>query len=145
MAMTVEEVLSCKKLSEVLTAKASATLEEIAKSLDKKNVGALLVQSDSGALVGIVTERDLVRHIAAGTDFAGTTVEQAMTCSVFSVEPQHDIRVAMEMMASGHLRHLPVMTGNKIVGIITVRDIIRALHAADKRALKDFVATFATA
>jgi len=102
---------------------------EALRLMAEKDVGALLVVS-SERLVGIVTERDVVRKLALqGHDAAATPVRAIMTERVLYVRPEQTIEECMALMTEKHLRHLPVVDAGRILGIISIRDVVADLIA----------------
>ncbi len=102
-----------------------ATLREAARTMDEHGVGSLVVLED-GALVGIVTERDLLRCIATDTDLDTTRVEAAMTHSVVTVAPDWEVYEAAAEMTDRRIRHLVVTEGSNVVGVLSIRDVLLA-------------------
>mgnify|MGYP001563548253 CR=1 FL=1 len=140
--MLVEKVLETKGNKGVLTIPASATLRAFVKQASAANVGALPAVNAKGQILGIISERDLLRLVDARTDLDRTTVAGVMTKKVAWVSPKDDINKAMDLMVTRSIRHLPVIAGGKILGLITVRDIMRAMRTAgeeDIRYLIDFL------
>lgn len=102
---------------------------EALRLMAEKDVGALLVVSGEN-LVGIVTERDVVRKLALhGHDAAATPVRAIMTERVLYVRPEQTIEECMALMTEKHLRHLPVVDAGRILGIISIRDVVADLIA----------------
>jgi CBS domain-containing protein len=94
------------------------------KLLAEYGVGAMLVM-DKGQLVGIFSERDYTRKVALqGRNSRETTVADIMTREIFSVGPQTGTRVCMSLLSQKKIRHLPVIDGNKVLGLISMRDIM---------------------
>ena len=94
------------------------------QTLSNHNVGALMVL-DGGKLVGVFSERDYTRKIAlAGKSSRDTRVQEIMTSSVVSVAPQVKTRDCLALMAQKGIRHLPVVDGEKVLGMISIRDIM---------------------
>ena len=94
------------------------------KLLAEYGVGAMLVM-DKGQLVGIFSERDYTRKVALqGRNSRETPVADIMTREVFSVGPQTGTRVCMSLLSQKKIRHLPVIDGNKVLGLISMRDIM---------------------
>ena len=116
----------------VATIDHDATLEEAAEALAGDNIGALLVTRNDG-LVGIVSERDVVTHLAAGTHLSHLLVGEAMADDLVTVTPDTTIVAAARVMADADVRHLPVLDGHLIAGLLSVRDVVGILA----RALED--------
>jgi len=130
--MNVARVLETKGSGEVLTLGENASLREFVARACERNVGALLVVNEKGVVCGIVTERDVLRQCNAGIDFEKTPVSQVMTRDVVSVRPGDDINKAMDLMITKSIRHLPVLEEDAVLGVITVRDVMRALRKAEE-------------
>jgi CBS domain-containing protein len=97
--------------------------------LAEKNIGALLVLQD-GELVGIVSERDYARKVVLHDRVSmETPVWQIMTDEVITISPQIAIKEAMALMTEKHIRHLPVIEGTKIVGLISIGDLVKSIIA----------------
>ena len=110
----------------VATIDHEATLEEAAEALAADNIGVLLVLSD-GALVGIISERDIVVHVAAGADLTHLTVGEVMAGDLVTTPPQAAIATAALAMAEADVRHLPVLDGQLIAGLVSIRDLVPVL------------------
>jgi len=107
---------------------ANASIREAAKRMSEKGIGSLLVV-DGNSLVGIVTERDLVRAIAEGIDL-DAPVKNIMTEDVYAISPDTSVLKAMEMMRMHGVRHLPVVDDeDNLLGIVSLRDLAFAVAA----------------
>ena len=113
----------------VATIDHDATLAEAAEALAADSIGALLVLRDGG-LVGILSERDLVAHIAAGSDLTHLLTGEAMAGDVVTVQSDATIVAAARAMVEADVRHLPVMEGHLIAGVVSVRDVVAVLAAS---------------
>lgn len=103
------------------------TAQEAAKIMKAKNIGALLVVGE-GKLLGIVSERDIVRKVdALGKNASRVPVFEIMTWHPDTVTPFTDLVDCMALMEKKGFRHVPVMQGEEIVGIVSIRDILVAL------------------
>ena len=105
-----------------VTDSATDTLRSAAERMWREQTGSLLVM-DGGRLAGIITERDLLRAVALGADLATATVDEAMTTEVFTVSPDMPLRDAAREMAVRWIRHLPVVDGEQVLGVISMRDV----------------------
>jgi CBS domain-containing protein len=115
----------------VATVEGSASLNEVAEALAADEIGALGV-TDEGRLVGIVSERDVVVHLAAGADPAHLTAAEVMSNDLVTVSPEDSVLVAARRMVDSQVRHLPVLDGGLIAGILSIRDVCAVLaDAAD--------------
>lgn len=105
-----------------VTDSASDTLRAAAERMWRNQTGSLLVMED-GQLVGIITERDVLRAVALGAELATATLDEAMTTEVFTVPPDMELREAAREMAARWIRHLPVVDHGKVLGMISMRDV----------------------
>ncbi len=102
---------------------------EALQQLANHNVGAMMV-IDQGKLVGVFSERDYTRKIAlAGRSSKDTRVSEIMTANVITVSPQTRTRECMSLMRNKKIRHLPVVEGDKVLGMISIRDIMNDIIA----------------
>lgn len=108
---------------EILTVALDETLVEAAARMDLNEVGALAVLRE-GELIGIITERDLTRALAEGADPRGASVEDYMTDRPVTVSPSTDASEAASRMLDVGARHLPVVDGGKVVGMVSARDLL---------------------
>jgi len=109
----------------LITVSREATVQEAAGLLTKYRIGCLPVISDEGSLLGVVSERDLVaRCLATGLDSDRVRVEQIMTTDVATCPESMSVHDAERMMAHRKIRHLPVVRGGKVVGILSMRDVM---------------------
>ncbi len=108
---------------EVLSAALDETLQEAASRMQFEEIGSLAVL-EHGKLVSILTERDLARALADGIDPAATPVSRYMTEEPITVSPDTEAEDAAAMMLNFGLRHLPVMEGGRIVGMVSSRDLL---------------------
>jgi len=121
---TVEGLLN-EKGREVVSVAPGQTVLELAQLLNRRRIGAVVVLED-GALVGIVTERDILNKVVAvGSDPAGTSVRDIMSTNLVVVAPQTPVREAMAIMTESRHRHLPVLCGQDLCGIISIGDLNR--------------------
>jgi CBS domain-containing protein len=100
-------------------------LIEVADRMVARDVGAVLVLEDE-RLVGILTERDILRAVAGGLD-EGTVVADWMTRDPETMEPDEPIRQAAVLMIHGGFRHLPIVEGERVVGMLSIRDLMRVV------------------
>jgi CBS domain-containing protein len=113
----------------VLTIGPGHTLREASRAMAGRRVGAAVVEDPEGQGAGIVTERDLMRALADGSDPDRETVGTHLTSEIVYASPQWTLEQAAEAMMRGGFRHLVVMDGGEVVGILSVRDIVRQWHA----------------
>jgi CBS domain-containing protein len=122
---TIRQILARKP--DVYAIEPDATVLDALKHLEQKNVGALLVMKGE-RLVGIFSERDYARRmILHGRSSKDTAVREVMTTEVFTIAPDASAGECMANMTDRHIRHLPVLEGGKVVGVISIGDIVRAV------------------
>ena len=142
--MQVASILAGKGHS-VVTAKPGTSIPEIAQLLKSKKIGASVVLDDGGSVIGIISERDLVHGLARhGARLLEMTVGELMTRDVVSCGPEFDIDEAMKVMTESRIRHIPVVDGAHLAGIVSIGDVVK--HRLDELAdeadqLKRYIAT----
>jgi CBS domain-containing protein len=110
---------------DVLTVEPSDTIGEAAEKMHAANVGAVVVVEDMVRIVGIVTERDLLRAVAARTRAAEARVRQWMTPSPVTIDPDTSVEDAARIMFDHNFRHLPVVKDGRPLGIVSLRLLAR--------------------
>lgn len=99
----------------------------VARVLTERGIGAALVRDPAGQMLGIISERDIVRGMA--NQGQGTTqlqAERLMTRDLVTITPQTSVTEAMELMTRRRIRHLPVMEGGELVGLVSIGDLVKA-------------------
>lgn len=125
--LTVRQLLSGKNIDTVYSVRSGQTVIEALELMADKNIGAVMVIDDD-RLVGIFSERDYARKgIIQGRKAKSTPISEVMTSGVFTVEPSQTIDDCMEIMSAKHIRHLPVVDGPQVVGLVSVSDIVTAI------------------
>jgi CBS domain-containing protein len=120
----VREILS-RKGSEVFTVSPAATLGDVVKTLVHKQIGAVVVTDGDRHVLGILSERDVVRVAAEkGAALLATPVSEVMTRKVTTCEAGDSITAIMELMTAGKFRHVPVLERGRIAGMISIRDVV---------------------
>ena len=141
--MTVSNILQHKG-SDVVSVSANCSLQEAATILATKRIGAIMVLSGD-EIEGVLSERDLVRGIAdGGGDCLKDTVASVMTPSVITCSPSDTIKTVTNTMSSKRIRHLPVVEDGKLVGMISIGDVVKAKIAKaelEAEALKTYIGT----
>lgn len=124
---TVAEFLSGKGAA-VYTVKPDASVYEALELMADKNIGAVLVTDQSGKLAGVFSERDYARKMMIkGRDSHSTKVKEIMTTLVVSINPETRLRDCMSLMTEKRIRHLPVFQGEKLVGVVSIGDVVKSL------------------
>ena len=123
-------ILAQKRVSSVWTIDPNATVIAAIRLMDEKNVGALPVV-DNGRLVGIVSERDYTRKvILKERSSQEILVREIMTKQLLTVAPSDSVTECMRIMTEKRVRHLPVLEGTDLVGILSIRDVVNWLISA---------------
>lgn len=141
--MTVARILDHKGHS-VVSAQPHRTIREVADTLAEHRIGAVIVAGADGAVIGILSERDIVRAIS--TDGAGALdqpVTRYMTRKVVSCRADHRIVEVMEMMTAGKFRHVPVIESERLRGMISIGDVVKHRLEeleSESRSLRDYIA-----
>ncbi|HYT61996.1 MAG TPA: CBS domain-containing protein [Haliangiales bacterium] len=120
-----------------------ATVFEAIQLMADKNVGALLVTSEE-KLVGVISERDYTRKVALkGKSSRETKVMEIISNPVVSATPNHSVEECMRLMTSNRVRHLPILEGDKLVGIVSIGDLVNWIISAQDATieqLKSYIA-----
>lgn len=123
--MLIDTILKDKGNS-VETIPDSATLAEAANVLDQKRIGAIVAVDAAGGIVGVLSERDIVRRFARnGEKTVSLTVSQAMTRGVITATPSEDVDTCLGRMTDRRIRHLPIVLEGKLMGIISIGDLVK--------------------
>ena len=123
--MRVSDVLSSKGSSTIYTIRPEATMSELLDALAEHNVGALVVSNDGTTMLGIVSERDVVRKIRDFDDLKSVSVEQIMTSDVRVCAPDDSFGSLMAIMTEHRVRHVPVLDGEQLVGVLSIGDAVK--------------------
>ena len=130
--MKIQNVIDAKGDSRIFSIPMTYTLADFVREACERKVGALLVTDEQGKMAGIISERDVIRQCYAKADFDTVLVSEVMTQDLITASPDHDIHDAMDILVQKKIRHLPILEGDEIKGLITVRDLISAMRKSDK-------------
>ncbi len=123
--MKIASILA-QKGTEVITTGPDVSLADAAKLLSNRRIGAVIVTDPPGQVVGILSERDIVRTLAARReDTIGFKVADAMTRNVITCAPEDSIAGLMALMTERRFRHVPVKDGDRLVGLISLGDVVK--------------------
>ncbi len=140
--MILEQILR-EKGGQVYAVAESASLKEAAELLDARKVGAMVILGESGSLIGVISERDIVRAVARGGAGAlKNPVSDSMTRQVVTAKPNETIEIAMDRMTDRRVRHLPVLDGGRLIGVISIGDLVKwriAEAAAEVAAIRSYI------
>ena len=141
--MNVEQLLSGKG-HDVISMQPHRTLSEAIRTLSEKRIGAVIVMGADGALVGILSERDIIRALGElGGAALESAVSRSMTSKVVTCRPQTSVDELMEIMTTGRFRHVPVVENGRVTGIVSIGDVVKhrvAAIEAESQAMRDYIA-----
>lgn len=141
--MLVQQILRSKPSAEVVTVAPSASLADVADLLARHRIGAVVVSADGRSVAGIVSERDIVRELARrGAACLDATADKVMTREIVTCGLQETADQVLEKMTVGRFRHLPVIDEGRMVGLISIGDVVKARLAElsmEKAALEGMI------
>lgn len=142
--MTVKAILA-RKGPAVTTIEATATIADAAKLLSERRIGALIVKGAGDRIAGLLSERDIVRTLAdKGPVALALSVEQVMTRRVVTCTETDTVGGLMERMTNGKFRHLPVVEGERLIGLISIGDVVKFRleeMELESSAMRDYILT----
>lgn len=125
---TARDLIKARAKNDIYSVTPEATALDAMKSMHEKNIGALLVLNPNGSVAGILSERDFVHKLDVhGRHADQVTVREIMTEKVLYVEAQQPLDECMALMNEKNIRHLPVYEGDKLLGLISIRDVLREI------------------
>jgi len=140
--MKLRDILEVKG-HHVYTVRPDQTVQEAVRILMQHRVGALLVEDDDRRAVGIISERDVLREcVSRAADLWRIPVREAMTSDLIIGVPDDEIGYTMGIMTQNRIRHLPIMDGERIVGMISIGDVVKATldeTEYENRYLKEYI------
>ena len=144
--MLVSQILKTKSDEGVITVLPGSTVAKAAETLSARRIGALIVSPDGRRVAGILSERDVVRELGRrGPACLSITVDTIMTSKIVSCTGNDRTDDVLQKMTDGRFRHMPVMEGDQMVGLISIGDVVKARLmelAADKDALEGMIKGF---
>ena len=144
--MLVQQILKDKAEGEVVTIAPGSSVGDAVKLLSARRIGAVVVSSDGSDMAGILSERDIVRALGAGgTGCLADPVETLMTSKIVSATRDETVDTVLAKMTEGRFRHMPVMEGTAMVGLISIGDVVKAQLAElsmEKEALEGMIKGF---
>ncbi len=144
--MLVQQILNSKPSGEVVTIKPGSTLAQAAELLSSMRIGAVIVSPDGKAVSGILSERDIVRELGErGPGCMADKVDDIMTSEIIGCVAAETTDDVLAKMTEGRFRHMPVMSGDEMVGLISIGDVVKAqlsTLAMEKEALEGMIKGF---
>ena len=144
--MLVSQILKSKADDGVVTVPPGTSIAKAAETLSARRIGALIVSADGKRVAGIVSERDIVRELGRrGPACLSDTVDSIMTSRIVGCARGDMTDEVLQKMTDGRFRHMPVMEGDEMVGLISIGDVVKARLmelAAEKDALEGMIKGF---
>ena len=144
--MLVSQILKSKSDDGVITVSPGSTIATAVETLSLRRIGALVVSPDGRLVAGILSERDVVRELGRrGPSCLTDTVDSIMTAKIVSCARHDRTDDVLQKMTDGRFRHMPVMEGDQMVGLISIGDVVKARLielSADKDALEGMIKGF---
>ncbi len=141
--MHVKSIIAEKKIQQTITIKPDDLVKTAAEILAKHRIGAVVVSRDGAIVDGILSERDIVRAIGtAGVSCMDLKADELMTHEVIACHPEDTATSVMERMTEGRFRHMPVVDGGSMVGVISIGDVVKARMSEielENRAMEDMI------
>jgi CBS domain-containing protein len=140
--MTVAAILKLKG-ARVETVRPNATVQQVCDQLSSKHIGAAVVLGAAGEVVGVVSERDIVHAVAKhGPGALSRSIDEIMTRDVVTCKMTDTSESLMEVMTVGRFRHVPVVEGGKLIGIVSIGDVVkRRIEDSDleRHAMREYI------
>ena len=124
--MKISDVTRGKSSRDVITISPDTSVRDLLSLLAEHNIGAVIVSSNAGVVDGIVSERDVVRNLDGDDAVLDAKVQQIMTAVVQTCEPGHDVDAVMAQMTEHRIRHVPVIDGGDLVGVVSIGDVVKS-------------------
>lgn len=144
--MLVSQILKSKSDDGVVTVPPGTTVAKAAETLSSRRIGAIIVSRDGKSVAGIISERDIVRELGRrGPACLSDTVDAVMTAKIVGCSRGDQTDEVLQKMTDGRFRHMPVMEGEEMVGLISIGDVVKARLmelSAEKDALEGMIKGF---
>ncbi len=144
--MLVQQILKAKSDDGVVTVLPGSTVAKAVEVLSTRRIGAVIVSADGKNIAGILSERDVVRELGRrGTAVLGDTVDNLMTAKIVGCRRDDSVETVMQKMTDGRFRHMPVLDGAEMVGLISIGDVVKARLSElgmEKEALEGMIKGF---
>jgi CBS domain-containing protein len=141
--MIVRNIIDSKAIRQIVTMKPTETVKAAVEMLSKHRIGAVIISSDGAIVDGILSERDIVRALGSrGVTSLELQVQDLMTAEVIGCRPDDTAISVMEKMTDGRFRHMPVIENNRMIGVISIGDVVKARIAeiqVENAALTDMI------
>lgn len=125
--MSVRSIIGAKPNTQIISVKPSDPVMTAAEVLAKHRIGAVIVTRDGEVVDGILSERDIVRALGSGgVGCLNRQVQDLMTAEVIGCRPDDTVNSVMEMMTDGRFRHMPVIENERMIGVISIGDVVKA-------------------
>jgi CBS domain-containing protein len=141
--MIVRNIIDSKASQMIITMKPTELVRSAVEVLAKNRIGAVIISSDGAMVDGILSERDIVRALGTrGVECLDAQIQDLMTASVIGCHPEDTAISVMEKMTDGRFRHMPVIDANRMIGVISIGDVVKARInevQAENAALTDMI------
>jgi CBS domain-containing protein len=128
----------------VVTVRPEVTVREVAGVLGEHRIGAVVVSADGATIDGVLSERDIVRALAAsGADALDAAARELMTTAVFTCQPDTTVEELMSLMTEQRIRHVPVLVDGSLAGVVSIGDVVKDRISSlehETKALHDYIA-----
>ncbi len=136
---TVEDLLA-RMNQRVVTLRPMSLIAESIELLAKHNIGAVVILDESGGAIGILSERDVIKALAAsGTEILASPVDALMTKNIVCCSPQDELLTSMIHMLHHGFRHLPIVDGGALLGVVSIRDLL-STHVDNEQTEQEYLA-----
>lgn len=125
--MIVKNIIDSKAMSRIVTMKPTEDVRKAVEVLAQNRIGAVIVSRDGAIVDGILSERDIVRALGTkGASILDGQVQDLMTSAVIGCHPEDTAMSVLEKMTDGRFRHMPVIEDNRMIGVISIGDVVKA-------------------